>query len=85
MMTSKTFVVRISDEAVEINIEFEREMLYYVTSHAPISIQTYKQTIYTTTGASFQLFLGGQIFFFIFQCHRTIEKLEKNSTFYVVI
>ena len=37
------------------------------------------------TGASFQLFLGGPNFFFIFQCHRTIEKLEKNSTLYVVI
>ena len=29
-------------------------------------------------GASFQLFLGGPIFF-IFQCHRTIEKLEKTA------
>ena len=37
-------------------------------------------------GASFQLFLGvgGPKFFFIFQCHRTIEKLENNSTLYVV-
>ena len=39
----------------------------------------------TSAGASFQLFLGGQNFFYIFQCHRTIEKLEKNSTLYVVI
>ena len=30
-------------------------------------------------GASFQLFLGDQIFFIIFQCHRTIEKLEKTA------
>ena len=36
-------------------------------------------------GASFQLFLGGPKIFLIFQCHRTIEKLEKNSTLYVVI
>ena len=35
-------------------------------------------------GASFQFFLGAK-FFFIFQCHWTIEKLEKNSTLYVVI
>ena len=28
---------------------------------------------------------GGPNFFYIFQCHRTIEKLEKNSTLYVVI
>ena len=30
-------------------------------------------------------FLGGAKDFFIFQCHRTIEKLEKNSALYVVI
>ena len=35
-------------------------------------------------GASFQLFLGGP-FFYNLQCHRTIEKLEKNNTLYVVI
>ena len=29
-------------------------------------------------GASFQLFLGRPTFFFIFQCHRTIETLEKQ-------
>ena len=29
------------------------------------------------SGASFQLFLGGPTFLFSFQCHRTIEKLEK--------
>ena len=41
------------------------------------------QLIHLLTRASFQLFLGdGQK---IFQCHRTIEKLEKNSTLYVVI
>ena len=34
--------------------------------------------------ASFQHFLGGQLFFFIYQCHQTLEKLEK-STLYVVI
>ena len=27
---------------------------------------------------------GGAKFLFIFQCHRTIEKLENNSTLYVV-
>ena len=32
-------------------------------------------------GASFQLFLGGPKFFFIFQCHRTIENLEKKQHF----
>ena len=31
--------------------------------------------------ASFQLFLGGQIFLKIFQCHRTIEKLEKTALY----
>ena len=32
--------------------------------------------------ASFQLFLGGGgKFFLIFQCHRTIEKLEKKQHF----
>ena len=36
-------------------------------------------------GAVFQLFLEGQIIFYIFQSHWTIEKLEINSTFYVVI
>ena len=41
-------------------------------------------------GASFQLFLGGQTIFFIFQCHRTVEKLEKqhficsNLTLFIV-
>ena len=38
-----------------------------------------------SSGASFQLLLGGPNFLFIFQCHRTNEKLEKNSTLYVVI
>ena len=33
------------------------------------------------SGASFQLFLGGPKFFFIFQCHRTIEKLEKTALY----
>ena len=32
-------------------------------------------------GASFQLFLGGPKFFYIFQCHRTIEKLEKTALY----
>ena len=36
-------------------------------------------------GRHFNFFLGGQFFFSIFQCHRTIEKLEKNSTLYVVM
>ena len=45
------------------------------------------------TGASFQLFLGGGgvIFFIIFQCHRTIEKLQRqhftcsNLTSFIVV
>ena len=37
--------------------------------------------LYTELGASFQLFLGANIFF-IFQCHRTIEKLEKQHYMY---
>ena len=40
---------------------------------------------YGIAGASFQLFLAGANFLFIFQCHRTIEKLEENITLYVVI
>ena len=46
--------------------------------------------VYVVSGASFQLFLGGANFFFIFQCHRTNEKLEKtalycsNSTLFIV-
>ena len=35
------------------------------------------------SGASFQLFLGGPNFFYIFQCHRTIEKLEKKTALYM--
>ena len=33
------------------------------------------------SGASFKLFLGGAKFFFYFQCHRTIEKLEKTTLY----
>ena len=37
---------------------------------------------YKHAGASFQLFLGrGLNLFFIFQCHRTIEKLEKTALY----
>ena len=39
---------------------------------------TSSSVIGSPPGASFQLFLGGPNFFFIFQCHRTIEKLEKQ-------
>ena len=41
-------------------------------------------------GGHFNFFLGGRQFFFIFQCHRTIEKLEKqhficsNLTLFIV-
>ena len=41
-------------------------------------------------GRHFNFFLGGPIFLFIFQCHRTIEKLEKqhficsNLTLFIV-
>ena len=35
-------------------------------------------------GASFQLFIGGQKFFFIFQCHRTTEKFEKQHLYVVI-
>ena len=31
--------------------------------------------------ALFQLFLGGPKIFFIFHCHRTIEKLEKTALY----
>ena len=40
-----------------------------------------RKDIVLFAGASFQLFLGGAKFFFIFQCHRTIEKLEKTALY----
>ena len=32
-------------------------------------------------GRHFNFFLGGPNFIFIFQCHRTIEKLEKTALY----
>ena len=44
-------------------------------------IRKIKGSLTDNSGASFQLFLGGPKFFFIFQCHRTIEKLEKTALY----
>ena len=44
-------------------------------THHPHSPQQYPP------GASFQLFLGGAKKIFIFQCHPTIEKLEKTTLY----
>ena len=58
-------------------------MLSYHFSAVP-NVQI-KHGLVSSQGRHFNFFLGGGAkFFFIFQCHRTIEKLE-NSTLYVVI
>ena len=57
-------------------VDFVRDLGVYFDSH--LTMKAHEQ------GRHFNFFLGGK-FFFIFQCHRTIEKLEKNSTLYVVI
>ena len=55
-----------------------------------LTLRLYSQLLWSQPGASFQLFLGGPTFFFICQCHRTIEKLKKqhficsNLTLFIV-
>ena len=73
-------------------LEQEQECSVLV-EHALIVYDTCQSEFYIDSvfwaGASFQLFLGGKIFF-IFQCHRIINKLEKqhflcsNLTLFIV-
>ena len=65
---------------------------YCEPSQGNIIVEVFFYKMYWTTGYYFResnrgvisTFSWGQIVLLIFQCHRTIEKLE-NSTLYVII
>ena len=68
--TKNFFNTAVADSASEVSMHQRR---YTNTRY-------YYYYYYNHAGASFQLFLWGQ-FFFIFQCHRTVEKLEKTALY----
>ena len=87
-MTCTTLYVQVAWRVLACNLKFRVMILKDWTQLFDNIIFKYNrnlmidwETVYRRahTGASFQLFLGGATFFFIFQCHRTIEKLEKTA------